>query len=146
MPDADNPTNDNWLKGIARGLEATGSLIVVGHSLGASSLLKYLSERRTSRVLTGLFLISTPDWGAPEGEMAQFALAPDFAKRLPDIPVYLYHCSKDPEIPIEHLHTYTRLLPHAKVRNLDCARHDFAAGLFPELIADIRALAESKGH
>jgi uncharacterized protein len=140
VPDPENPTYPNWAGVIARSLDGHDPLTLVGHSLGASLILKYLSENRTTREITGLFLVSTPHWGAPDGKMAEFALAPDFADRLPKVPIYLYQSEADTVVPIEHLRTYAKALPHAHVRILPGSRHDFADGLFPELPEDIRTV------
>jgi uncharacterized protein len=111
----------------------------VGHSFGASVLLKYLSETVRRPPLTGLFLVATPFWGS---DFPEFALPPDFGARLREVrPVYLYHSRDDPEIPLEHLERYGRALPHAVVRILDGRGHEFDQPQFPELAADIRRLA-----
>ena len=76
-----------------------GSTILVGHSFGASVLLKYLSEAVRRPALAGLFLVATPFWGP---DFPEFALAPDFGVRLRDVsPLYLFHSRDDPEIPFE---------------------------------------------
>jgi predicted alpha/beta hydrolase family esterase len=41
-------------------------IILAGHSLGASMLLKYLSESSVQKQITGIFLISTPFWRGDE--------------------------------------------------------------------------------
>jgi predicted alpha/beta hydrolase family esterase len=111
----------------------------VGHSFGASVLLKYLSETVRRPAFAGLFLIATPFWGP---DFPEFALAPDFGKRLRDVsPLYLYHSRDDPEIPLETLDRYRRALPRARVRVLEGRGHEFNQPQFPELAADIRRLA-----
>jgi hypothetical protein len=111
----------------------------VGHSFGASVLLKYLSETLHRPSLAGLFLVATPFWGP---DFPEFALPPDFGVRLRDLsPLYLYHSRDDPEIPFEHLERHSRLLPHAVVQALDERGHEFNQPEFPELAADIRGVA-----
>jgi predicted alpha/beta hydrolase family esterase len=111
----------------------------VGHSFGASVLLKYLSETVRRPAFAGLFLIATPFWGP---DFPEFALAPDFGVRLREVsPLYLYHSRDDPETPFEDLERYRRVLPHAIVRALDGRGHEFNQPQFPELGADIRRLA-----
>jgi predicted alpha/beta hydrolase family esterase len=110
----------------------------VGHSFGASVLLKYLSEVAPLPSLAGLFLIATPFWGP---DFADFALPPDFGDRLRGVcPVYLYHSRDDPEVPFEHLERYSHALPQAIVRALDGRGHEFNQPEFPELAADIRCV------
>jgi serine hydrolase len=122
-------------------LAGTRRPTLVGHSLGASVLLKYLSETVRRHPLTGLFLVATPFWGS---DFPEFALAPDFGARLRDMrPIYLYHSRDDPEIPLEHLERYRRALPRAIVRVLDGRGHEFDQSEFPELAVDIRGLIRS---
>jgi len=71
-----------------------GEVILVGHSLGASMLLKYLSENKIKKRIRGVFLISTPFWSGDEDWQQGPKLQEGFADRLPKgIPIFLYHCT-----------------------------------------------------
>src|SRR3712207_4077141 len=60
MPDEESPEYEAWKKQIAKELTALhGEVILVGHSLGASILLKYLSEEKVEKPVAGLFLIAS---------------------------------------------------------------------------------------
>ncbi len=108
----------------------------MGHSFGASVLLKYLAEASSRPAIAGLFLIATPYWGP---SFPEFALPPDFGARLAEVsPLYLYHSRDDPEVPFEHLERYARALPQATIRPLDGRGHEFDQPQFHELVADIR--------
>src|SRR5512146_927330 len=86
MPGADDPHYRPWRAEIKRRLKAMSApAILVGHSFGGSVLLKYLAEGPPTAQVRGLFLVSTPFW-PPEFE--DFALPPDFASRLPSMPVF----------------------------------------------------------
>jgi predicted alpha/beta hydrolase family esterase len=138
MPRPAHPQYWAWARRIDELIAGTRSPILVGHSLGGSVLLKYLSETVRRPPLTGLFLVATPFWGS---DFAEFALPRDFGARLREVrPAYLYHSRDDPEIPLEHLERYGRALPHAIVRILDGRGHEFDQPQFPELVADIRRL------
>ena len=138
MPRPNNPQYWPWARRIADLVAGARKPILVGHSFGASVLLKYLSEAVRRPALAGLFLVATPFWGP---DFPEFALAPDFGVRLRDVsPLYLFHSRDDPEIPFEHLERYSRVLPHAIVRALDGRGHEFNQPEFPELAADIRRL------
>src|ERR1700754_147573 len=79
-------------------------VILAGHSLGGSVLLKYLSEEPGSLKIKGMFLVATPQWNKDGWNMAEWAVQKDFATHLPPIPVcYFYHCLNDPIVPFEHL-------------------------------------------
>lgn len=138
MPRPAHPHYWAWARRIDELIGSARRPILVGHSFGASVLLKYLSETVRRPEFAGLFLIATPFWGP---DFPEFALAPDFGERLRDVaPLYLYHSQDDPEIPFEHLERYRRVLPHARVRALEGHGHEFNQPEFPELAADIRGL------
>ena len=139
MPEPSSPSYQAWSKRIEELIIHYDRPIVVGHSLGASVLLKYFSEAITRPPVAGLFLIATPFWGP---SLPDFALGRDFAARLRDLsPLCFYHSRDDPEISIEHLERYRKALPHAVVRVLDGRGHEFDQPEFSELAADIRSLA-----
>ena len=139
MPRPRNPSYWAWARRIDELLRGSRRPILVGHSFGASVLVKYLAETVRRPALAGLFLIATPFWGS---DFAEFALPPDFGRRLRDLsPIYFYHSRDDAEAPLEHLERYRGALPHATVRVLDGRGHEFNQAEFPELAADIRGLA-----
>jgi uncharacterized protein len=139
MPKPDQPSYDAWARRIGELIGAASNPVLVGHSLGASVLLKYRCEASPPPPCAGLFLVSTPFWGP---QLPEFALPPDFGARLRDVgPLYFYHSKDDPEVPLDHLERYRRALPHAVVRVLDGRGHEFAQPDFPELADDIRRLA-----
>ena len=139
MPRPEHPQYWTWARRIDELIRSTRRPILVGHSFGASVLLKYLAETVQRPTVAGLFLVATPFWGP---EFPEFALPPDFGERLRDLsPICLYHSRDDTEISVEHLERYRRVLPHAKVRVLDGRGHEFNQAQFPELAADIRGLA-----
>jgi uncharacterized protein len=140
MPDADNPMYRPWRDAIERELAAIdGAVILVGHSFGGSVLLKYLAEGSTTTPIAGIFLVSMPWWG-PEGwHWDELDLPPDFASRLPQAPLFLYHSRDDPEAPFAHLGLYADRLPNATSRPITGKEHSFMNGL-PEIVDDIRSL------
>jgi hypothetical protein len=136
MPRPRAPSYWAWARRIADLMARAPKPLVVGHSFGASVILKYLSETVHRPALGGVFLVATPFWGP---DFAAFALAPDFGARLSDLRhVYFYHSRHDPEIPIGHLRRYARAMPHATVRILPGREHEFDQPTFPELTGDIR--------
>ncbi len=138
MPQPSKPQYQCWAKRVAELISGSARPAVVGHSFGASVLLKYFCEAVSRPPFAGLFLIATPFWGP---KFPEFALQPDFATRLRDLsPLFLYYSRDDPEIPIEHLERYRRALPQAVVRVLEGRGHEFNQPEFPELAADIRSL------
>ena len=115
----------------------TEPVILIGHSLGGSTLLKYLSEEKPAISISALFLISTPHW---ESNMKEFELKTNFQAFLKNIPaVFLYHSKGDPEVPFESLQFYKDSFRTAIVHGLPGKEHTFSKGL-PELVEDIKNL------
>jgi uncharacterized protein len=136
MPRPEHPQYWTWARRIDELMGKTRRPVLVGHSFGASVLLKYLAETVRRPAVAGLFLVATPFWGP---DFPEFALPPDFGARLRDLsPICLYHSRDDGEVPVEHLERYRRALPHAIGRILNDRGHEFNQAQFPELAADIR--------
>ncbi len=79
-----------WLKQIAKEISSIkGDVILVGHSLGASMLLKYLSENKIKIHITGIFLIAPPFWSGKEDWVQPLKLQDNFSNKLrKDIPIF----------------------------------------------------------
>ncbi|PZR26517.1 MAG: hypothetical protein DI535_14000 [Citrobacter freundii] len=118
-------------------MKLTEPVILVGHSLGASTLLKYLSEEKHRLKIRGLFLAATPHW---KSNMKEFQLEENFQLKLKEIaPVFLYQSKNDPELSPEHLAFYRDKLNWAKTREIEGDEHAFSKGL-PVLMEDIRSI------
>jgi uncharacterized protein len=115
-------------------------VILLGHSLGGSMLLKHLSSHRVPVRLAALISVSAPWWG-PEGwGMEEFALPGDFPSRLPEIPeIHFFHAQRDPVVAFEHLALYQKALPGIKAHPIPRKDHAFAKGL-PDLVKVLRQL------
>jgi uncharacterized protein len=117
-----------------------GDIVVVAHSLGASMLLKYLSERTVSKNVIGIFLLATPFWSGDEDWKQGLKLQSDFANRLPmNLPIFLYHCRDDEEVPFEQFAEYRRKLATATFRELEFGGHQFNNDILI-LATDIKGL------
>ena len=143
MPNFDDPDYRSWRDAIEVHLAELGpDPILVGHSFGASVLLKYLAEGTHKEPIAGLFLVSTPFWGA---DFPDFALPPDFAGAVSDIPTFLYHSRDDPEIPLSHLRRFQEYLPNATSRVIEGSEHSFIHGL-PVLVQDIQVFSATSSN
>ena len=133
-----SPTYAKFKKMFASVLnEITEPIILVGHSLGGSTLIKYLSEEKLDISITGLFLIATPHW---KNNMKEFQLKENFQASLKNIPaIFLYHSKNDSEVPFEHLKFYETAFKSATVRKLPGKEHTFPKGL-SLLVSDIKYL------
>ncbi len=139
QPDA--PTYKMWkMLYDAELKESTEPIILIGHSLGGSTLLKYLSEEKPAISIAGLFLISTPFWGKDGWEVDDFILREGYESELKHIsPIYLYHCKDDEVVDYKHLEYYKKSLPNATVRTMGGKDHAFENGL-PILVSDLKKL------
>ena len=141
MPDEDRPVYEAWKERIAKELDALdGEVILVGHSLGGSILLKYLSEEEVEKLVAGLFLVAAPYWGVEDWEVGEYALREDFASKIPkEMTVFLYHSRDDEVVPFAHAALYAQKLPRATVREFDGRGHQFDDDL-SEVARDIGGL------
>ncbi len=116
-----------WVKQIEKQISDTkGKAFLVAHSLGASMLLKCLSENEIKKSLAGIFLLSTPFWSGDESWVLGLKLKEDFAELLPkNVPIFFFHCQDDEEIPFGHLTNYKQKIPGAAFREIKSGGHQF---------------------
>ena len=141
MPNEENPEDDPWMTQISKELAPlAGNVILVGHSAGGGTLLKYLLKESLSKPVAGIFLIAIPYWGPEDEEGEEYTLREGFAAKLPkDVPIYLYHSRDDEWVPFAHLATYAEKIPQATAREFDGRGHQFNSDL-SEVAADIKSL------
>ncbi|MUK87905.1 serine hydrolase family protein [Ornithinibacillus sp. L9] len=146
MPNPENPEYILWKNQLDKELNLlNGEVVLVGHSLGGSVLLKYLSEESCDLTFSGLFIIASPYWGIDEDwQSKDFQLQSNFEKKLPSIPnLFLYHSHDEEIVPFTHHKTYAEKLPQASLRELEGRRHLFHNGL-PILVDDIAKLGSDE--
>ncbi len=140
MPDPENPKYTLWKAQLEKEFASlNGELIVIGHSLGGSVLLKYLSEKSVKQSISGLFMIAAPYWGKDDDWQAgEYTLSEDFALKLPQVSqIFFYHSFNDEIVPFAHLGHYLEKLPQAVNRTFKGNDHYFNNGL-PHLVDDIK--------
>ncbi|HET6993887.1 MAG TPA: alpha/beta hydrolase [Chitinophagaceae bacterium] len=113
-----------WLKQIGNEIgKLRDNGFLVAHSLGASLLLKYVSENAVPKKMAGIFLVSTPFWSGNEQWVQGLKLKKDFAENLPKTRIIFYHSRDDQEIPFDHLASYRDKLPNAGFREIESGGH-----------------------
>lgn len=139
MPDPENPAYTLWKDQLEHefdGLE--GEVLLIGHSLGGSVLLKYLSEEDCQVFISGLFMIAAPHWGEDEDWLNEEYTLPDVASNFPQISqMFFYHSRNDDIVPYAHLGYYMDRFTKAIGRTQGGVEHFFSNGL-PELVDDIK--------
>lgn len=119
-----------WPKQIGAAIDTLNDgVILAAHSLGASLLLKYLSENKVSKKVAGIFLLSTPFWAGKEEWVQGLKLNADFAKNLPNSPMFFYHSRDDEEVPFDHLASYRHKLSTATFREIESGGHQLGGGI-----------------
>ncbi len=143
MPSANNPDYSPWKLQLDKEFEnVTGDVILIGHSLGGSVLLKYLTANKVHFNIQALYLCASPYWGEDsEWQYQPFALPPMFVELLPLIPnVHIYHSRDDPFVPYRHAELYRDALPNSVLHEIEGDSHVFDNGI-ASLPGDIRAVS-----
>ena len=136
MPEPDDPHHEPWADRIAALIAKSDRPLLVGHSFGASTLLKYLARADPRPDVRGVFLVAAPFWNQ---DFPEYALATRDIAQLQNIsPLIFYQSRDDEEVGIDHLAKYREALPQATFRELDGRGHEFDQDAFPELVTDIR--------
>jgi predicted alpha/beta hydrolase family esterase len=146
MPHPDNPDYEVWKAALSQIFTILDhNVTLIGHSLGGSVLLKYLSEEKQSHNIAALHLIAVPFWGAEDWEVEEFQLREDFISTLPPIgSVTIYHSKDDKVVPASHAQLYADAL-QAELILLNGYGHAFSDGL-PELVARLKAGKRTTTH
>jgi predicted alpha/beta hydrolase family esterase len=140
MPEEENAGYEAWKDQISTELaKVDDQVILVGHSVGTSMLLKYLSEENLKNSIAGIFLIAAPYWGTEGWHVDEFDLNEDHAaKLLKAIPIFFYHSRDDDTVPFTHLALHAQKFPQATIREFDGRGHQFNNDL-SEVAADIKS-------
>jgi predicted alpha/beta hydrolase family esterase len=140
MPGENAPDYEPWKVQIKKELAAlAGEAILIGHSLGGSVLLKYVSEERIEKPIAALCLIATPYWGGDDDwQYDGYRLQEGFASKLPSrAKIFIYHSRDDEIVPFGHLALYAEKIPQATIRELDGRGHQLNNDL-SEVVEDIK--------
>jgi predicted alpha/beta hydrolase family esterase len=139
MPNANNAKYIEWKIWFEKFFPLIhDDVILLGHSLGASFLAKYLSEETFPKKIKATFLIAAPYDEDGNRDLIEFAPAPSlerFAKQGGEI--FLYHSKDDPVVPFSEFVKYQKVLPKAHVQIFEDRQH-FNQEEFPELVEDLK--------
>jgi uncharacterized protein len=141
MPNEADPAYEPYKTQIAKEFAALdGPLALVGHSVGGTVLLRYLTEEKVEKQIAGIFLIATPYWGAEDWFDAPKLHSNLALRSRKTPPIFFYHSRDDPVVPFAHLAMYAAKLPQATFREFDRRGHQFHNDL-SEVAADILSLS-----
>lgn len=142
MPNAYNSVYREWVLLFEKFLPLLNDgVIMIGHSLGAVFLAKYLSEYTVSRKIKATLLISPPYDTDLGKKMPQFAItAPLDGLERQGGKVIIYHSKDDPVVDFSELSQYQKQLPSLETRVFEDRGH-FNIEEFPEIVEDIRVIS-----
>lgn len=144
MPAEDGPDDRTWGPAILHELAALNDgAVVVGHSVGATILVRVLSDGAPKAKLGAVVLLSAPFVGA--GGWPGDDLPPDLGTRLPEsVPVHLFQGDSDDTVPPAHAKLYAGAIPWAEIHVLPGRDHQLGNEL-AEVAMVIRGLTSPVG-
>ncbi len=114
-------------------------VILIGHSLGATFLLKYLSENSLSLKIEKLILVAPAFFNEKEWGLGDFNFKLNRENILKQTnKIYLMHSKDDPVVPFGHSQKIKDEFPEAELMVFEDRGH-FLGEDFPEIIELIKS-------
>ncbi len=139
MPNKTNARYEEWELWFGKIVPfLNDEIILIGHSLGASFVAKYLSLNKFPKKLKGVFLVSGVfDTDADGNSLVSFSLPEKL--NLQTEKAFIYHSQDDPVVPFSALGQFKNSLAEAQTRVFKDRGHINQIEL-PELVQDILSL------
>lgn len=134
FPNGDNAVYDEWAIYFEKLITFFGDDVrLVGHSLGAMFLSKYLHTNKLPKKVSQLILIAGQYGEKPDDDVGSFVVTS--AKGLEDSAdeIHLFYSKDDPVITYDSLAAYEEDMPHA-ISHVYENRGHFNDETFPELL------------
>lgn len=127
MPSPDNPDCQAWMDVLDALIhKSDGPVTLMGHSFGASVILKYLSESTVETEIASVLLLAAPFWGSNGWDMPDYHLEKANIGQLAQFDnIALFHCQDDEIVPHTHQHEYLNLIPYANGHFFESGGHFF---------------------
>jgi predicted alpha/beta hydrolase family esterase len=142
MPNSQNAVYKEWCIWFEKFLLLLNDgVILVGHSLGAVFLAKYLSEHAVNKKIKATLLVAPP-FGRDLGEpLPQFSITEPLTKfKEQGGKIVIFHSKDDPVVDFSELAHYQEQLPAAHIHIFEDRGH-FNMEDFPEMVEEIMKLA-----
>ena len=133
MPNSDNAVYDEWAIQFEKLLALLNDdAQILGHSLGAMFVAKYLNINRLSKPVQRLILVSAAYNDVAGEEIGEFGVgsAVDLPQSAKEI--HLFHSEDDPVVPFSELAKFQNDLPYA-IAHVFSDRGHFIDETFPEI-------------
>ena len=142
MPNAQNARYNEWKIWFERFIPLfEDEIVLIGHSLGAIFLVKYLSENIYPKKIKSTLLIGAP-YNTPNNHpLVDFTITTSldiFVKQSGKI--VFYHSKDDEIVPFENLERYKIAIPNATFNVFENRGH-FNDESFPEIVGLIESFA-----
>ncbi len=139
MPNKTNAVYDEWKLWFEKILEKLEQDVVfVGHSLGASFLIKYLSQNKINKNIKSVHLVSgVYDKDFDGLGLCTFTLPENFDMQTKN--VFVYHSEDDPVVPFSALENIVNKV-QGSVKRVSKDRKHMNMEEFPELVQDILSI------
>lgn len=134
MPCAGNAKYNEWKLWFERYFEyLQDGVVLVGHSLGGTFLLKYLSENTLPVKISQLHLVAAACENGDDGEVI-FELGSDYSNVMRQCGnIFVYHSKDDFVVPYEQGERIAKNIPGSELITFEDRGH-FLGSEFPELI------------
>jgi predicted alpha/beta hydrolase family esterase len=143
MPSNTNAQYTEWKKVFEKIIEKVDdNVVLIGHSLGALFITKYLSENFPSKKIKAIFLVAAPFDDQRKESLGSFSID---ASKVGNIQervgsIFLYFSKDDPVVYFAESDKYVQKLPQATLRTLDGRGH-FRNEQFPEIVRDLQNIS-----
>jgi len=136
MPSSSNAKYNEWVIWFEKLFPYLNDRVVlVGHSLGANFLAKYLVENTLTVSIEQLHLVAgCYGW---KGGFQLLSLLENVTKQCDKI--YIYHSADDPVVEFADAQKYKKALPHAELVKFEDRNH-FLQEEFPEIVENIKKI------
>lgn len=128
-----------WFKRLYPFLQ--NEVVLIGHSLGATFLARFLAEEDFPVKIVGTFLVAGPYDVDDHRSGSEFALPSSLAKfERQGGNIFLYQSEDDPSVEYTALTKFKKAIPSSTTRAFKDRGH-FNQETFPEIVEDIKSLA-----
>jgi len=141
LPDADAPDQDEWTKALLEEVKVVDDeTIIVGHSIGATTALRFLEAVEAKSTPKGCLLISPP-WMIKDERFRGFFMSElDFDVLMWKASRFtIIHSKDDKVIPFDHAQKYAEVLAAKLVERNEGEEH-FQGEQYPVILDEINKL------